>query len=95
MPSIKLPPGGNDFRMQGISGFNRAFSNLIRYGKFSGLQDNKEEIERIFESLVPTIRRDGKIPYSTRRQALLRFMSLSGTTKQDERNFRELLDFYK
>lgn len=95
MSSIKLPPGGNDFRMQGASGFSRAFSNLIRYGKFSGLQDNKAEIERIFESLIPTIRRDGKIPYSTRRQALLRFMSLSGTTKEDERNFRELLDFYK
>lgn len=95
MSSIKLPAGGNDFRMQGVSGFNRAFSNLIRYGKFSNLQDNKEQIEGIFSSLVPTIRRDGKIPYSTRRQALLRFMRMPGTTKEDERNFRELLDFYK
>jgi hypothetical protein len=95
MPSSKLPKGGNDFRMSGVSGFSRSFSDLIRHGKFSNLKDNKAEVEKIFNSLIPTIRRNGKIPYTTRRQALLKFMKISGTTKQDERNLRELLDVYK
>ncbi len=91
----KLPKGGNDFRMSGVSGFEKAFSNLIRFGKFSSLKDNREEVKRIFNSLIPTIRRNGKIPYSTRRQVLLKFMSMSGTSKQDERSLKELLDLYK
>lgn len=95
MLSNKLPKGGNDFRMEGISGFKTKFRSLIRYGKFATLQDNKDEIENIFSSLVETIRRDGKIPYSTRREAIFRFMRISGTTKQDEKSLKELLDFYK
>ncbi|MFA5643914.1 MAG: hypothetical protein WC928_00085 [Patescibacteria group bacterium] len=95
MLNKRLPKGDNDFRLQGISGFNRAFSNLIRYGKFSSLKDNKKQIEDIFRSLQSTIRRNGKIPYSTRYRMFLKFVKIPGVTRIDERNFKEILDFYK
>lgn len=91
----KLPQGGNSFRISGQHGFGQKFSNLTRFGQFSNLKNNKAEAIRIFESLVPTIRRDGKIPFSTRRRAFLEFSESPDVTKEDKRDFQKILDFYK
>lgn len=95
MLSKKLPEGNNSFRMGGASGFTRKLANLTRHGKFSGLKNNRDQAIRIFKTLVPTIRKNGKIPLSTRRRAYLKFAGLPGTTKQDERDFKKILEHYK
>ncbi len=91
----KLPKGGNDFTMQGRSGFKRKLSNLTRYGQFSNLKNNRKEAIDIFSDLVPTIRRDGKIPLSARLRSSRKFAKLSGVTKDDLRDFKKILDYYK
>jgi len=95
MPLKKLPKGGNDFRVSGRHGFSQKLSSMTRFGRFSNLKDNKKDITRIFESLTPTLRRDGKIPLSTRRRAFLEFSRISGVSKQDQRDFKKILDSYK
>jgi hypothetical protein len=95
MSLSKLPKGGNSFRMSGVGGFIRKFSSVVRYGKFSNLQNNKDLAIKIFKKLVPTIRKDGKIPYSTRVRAARKFAESSKTTKQDAEDFKKILDNYK
>lgn len=91
----KLPKGGNDFTMIGRSGFQRKLNDLTRYGQFSNLKNNRKEAIIIFENLVPTIRRDGKIPLSARLRSSRKFAKSPGVTKQDIRDFKKILDYYK
>ncbi len=95
MSVSRLPKGGADFRMEGISGFRAKLNSLIRYGDYSSLQDNKEIVLRIFSEQQDNIRRYGKIPSMARRQAYVRFCSEAGTTRDDERKFKRILDNYK
>ncbi len=95
MPLQKLPKGGNDFRISGSSGFARKLADLTRHGQFSNLKNNRSQAIKIFEKLVPSIRRNGKLPLSTRQRSSREFAKLSGTTRQDERDFRKILDIYK
>lgn len=95
MSVSRLPKGGADFRMEGISGFRAKLSSLIRYGEYSSLQDNRDLILSIFSDLQENIRRYGKIPSMARRQAYIRFCSEAGTTRDDERKFKRILDNYK
>ncbi len=95
MPLNKLPKGGNSFRMSGSSGFARKLSDITRHGQFSNLSNNKELAIKIFNKLIPTIRRDGKIPYSTRVRSAREFAESSKTTKQDAADFKKILDNYK
>ena len=95
MPAEILPEGGSSFRMGGRSGFGVKFSKLTRTSQFSSLRNNRSDAEKIFKSLVPTIKRNGKIPLSTRQRAHRKFAAIPGTTKQDERSSRRVLDVYK
>lgn len=95
MFSKKLPIGSNDFRMSGSSGFVKKLANLTRHGQFSNLRNNRDQAIKIFQTLIPTIKRDGKIPFSTRQRAYRKFISLPGTTRDDERDFKKILDYYK
>ncbi len=88
-------PKGSDFRLSGSRGFNRALYRIVRRGSFSSLKDNQSEIQKIFKSLKPTIRRNGKIPSSTRIRASRQFSSLPGVSRLDVRNFKKILDYYK
>ncbi len=95
MPKDKLPSGGNSFRMSGSSGFSRNFSNLTRNGQFSNLKNNSEAATKIFESLVPALRRNAKLPYSTRIRAVQKFAKSPKVTKDDIRDFKKIIDIYK
>ena len=95
MSISNLPKAGADFRMDGVSGFRMKFDSLIRYGEFNNLQNNRELILDIFSDLQEGIRRYGKIQPMARRRAYLRFCSAPDTTRDDERNFRKILDNYK
>jgi hypothetical protein len=88
-------PKGSDFRLSGPGGFNRALYRIVRRGSFSSLKNNRSEIQKIFKSLKPTIKRNGKIPYSTRIRASRKFSSLPGVSKPDVRDFKKILDYYK
>lgn len=91
----KLPKGGHDFTIKGRSGFKRKLNSLTRYGNFSNLKNNRKEAVSIFKKLVPTIRRNGKIPFSTRQRAARQFAKSSDVTKEDLRDFKKILDYYK
>lgn len=95
MLSKKLPAGGSSFKIYGTGGFRRKFSSLVSYGRFSSLKNNKQLAVKIFKGLVPTIKRDGKIPFSTRSRAIRRFDKHPDTTRQDTENFKKILEFYK
>lgn len=92
MTNIKLTSGGSGFKM---SVLKKDFSRLIRYGDFNNLKNNKNQALNIFEELSPIIRREGKLSFSTRRRAVTKFASLPGTTRDDERDFKKILDNYK
>jgi hypothetical protein len=93
MSSLNLPPGGNDFRISGVSGFRRALSSLVRRGSFSSLKSDQEDIIKIFKSATATIKRNGKIPYSTRRRALNDFAKKT-SGRQKVRDLSKILDHY-
>lgn len=95
MFSKKLPSGRSDFRMSGSSGFKRKLSNLTRYGQFNNLKNNRSQAISIFNDLAPLIRKNGKLSLSVRQRAVRKFASLPNTTRQDERDFRKILDYYK
>ncbi|PKM91274.1 hypothetical protein CVU82_01595 [Candidatus Falkowbacteria bacterium HGW-Falkowbacteria-1] len=95
MLSKKLPTGGSSFKISGTGGFERKFFNLVNYGQFSSLKNNREIAIKIFKGLVPTIKRDGKIPLSTRIRAVSEFDKYPNTTRQDVLNFKKILEFYK
>lgn len=90
-----LPQGGASFKMSGSSGFTRKFYSLTNNRQYSSLKDNREEIVNIFKGLTRTIRKDGKIPSSTRRRAISEFSRIKGVTRLDISNFRKIVDFYQ
>jgi hypothetical protein len=91
----KLPTGGSSFRMSGSSGFVRKFHSLTNTRSYSSLKDNREAVISIFETLVSTIRRDGKIPHDTRRRAISQFSRTKGVSRIDISNFKKIIEFYK
>lgn len=91
----KLPPGGSSFRMSGSSGFIRKLYSLTNSGSFSSLKDNRDEVVSIFQGLVSTIRKDGKIPSGTRSRAVSQFSRIKGVSRLDISNFRKIIDYYK
>ena len=96
MFSKKLPStSGGKFKMSGPGGLEHKLSNLTRYGQFSNLKNNRSQAISIFKDLAPLLRKNGKLSLSVRQRAARRFAALPNTTRQDERDFRKILDHYK
>jgi hypothetical protein len=88
-------PKGSDFRLSGSRGFNRILNRIAKNSSFPGLKGHESEIQKIFKSLKPTIKRNGKIPSSTRIKASRQFSSLPGTSRLAVKSFKKILNYYK